>query len=397
MKTSVTASLMRRINRSAILELIREEGPLSRSKIARRLDVSLPTVMRIVDELMEEGLVSKGGYSESTGGRPPSLVTFNGESYAVVGVDLGEDKMFGMVADLAGNVQHTQFMDPENDHGPDTYVDQLCDLIAKLLAVSRPEGQEIRGIGIGVPGVTLVPEGVVTWAPSLGWRDLPLQKLLSERFPKVPVFVENDVNLAALGELGFGAGRGVQNLVSLTVSKGIGAGLIVGGMLYRGQHQGAGEVCNMVPGVRFLGERYEEFGALETIASTSGIVRRARELLTRENLPLPEADVTADVVFAAAREGEKWAVQVVDETVDYLSIAVANLAATLDPEVVVLGGTISRDADLLIDPILTRVEGLVPFVPELVASPLERRAVIMGAIMLVLNLTTGYFAVKKLP
>ena len=394
MSRTVTARLMRTINRSVILNYIRQHSPIARSAIARQLGTSLPTVMRVVDDLMEEDLVCLQGTSESTGGRPRPLLAFNSSAYAVVGVDLGGTKMFGTVADLSGTAQH-EIRIAHDENGPSDHVERLCDLIQDLLDAPRPAGQRIRGIGIGAPGITLSQEGIVTWAPSLGWRDLPLQKILNDRFD-VPVFVENDVNLAALGELGFGAGRGVQNLVTIAVGTGIGAGIIIGGILYRGHNQAAGEVCYMLPGTEFLGRHYDEFGALECLASATGVVKRARQLMMQEGMSIPEG-LSAEDVFAAARSGEPWAQQVVSETVDYLGLAIANISATLDPEVIVLGGGVAHSADLLIEPILQRIEGVVPFVPRLVASPLERRAVVMGAIMLVLNLTTEYFAVKQLP
>jgi glucokinase-like ROK family protein len=387
---------MRSINRSAILELIRENSPIARSQIARQVDVSLPTVMRIVDDLVDEDLVrvceSQG---ESTGGRPPSLVELNSKAYAVVGVDLGGTRMFGTVADLSGAVQHELRVAPQKDDGPTDRLERLCEMIQALLDAPRPSDQRIRGVGVGAPGVTLIPEGVVTWAPSLGWRNLPLKEILNSRFD-VPVFVENDVNLAALGELGFGAGRGARDLVAISVGTGIGAGIVIGGALYRGHNQAAGEVCYMLPGIEFLGKHYDEFGALESMASAIGIVSRARELIAAEGDPVPE-ELDAEEVFAAARDGASWAQQVVDETVNYLSLAIVNISATLDPEVVVLGGGVARSADLLIEPILQRIDGVVPSVPQLVASPLGRRAVVMGAIMLVLNITADYFAIKRLP
>jgi glucokinase-like ROK family protein len=359
--------------------------------------MSLPTVMRIVDDLMEEDLVRDcDSYGESTGGRPPSLVEFNDKAYAAVGIDLGGTKMFGTVADLSGAIQHELYIAHQEDDGPSEHLERLCETIGTLLDASRPPGQRIRGIGIGAPGVTLTPEGIITWAPSLGWRDLPLQDILRDRFG-MPVFVENDVNLAALGELGFGAGRGVQNLVCIAVGTGIGAGIIIGGALYRGHNQAAGEVCYMVPGIKFLGRRYDQFGALESLASASGVVERAHQLVMQEGLSIPPEELNAENIFAAARNGAPWAQQVVSETVDYLSLAIANISATLDPEVIILGGGVARSADLLIEPILQRIEGVVPFVPRLVASPLERRAVVMGAIMLVLNVTTEYITIKQLP
>jgi glucokinase-like ROK family protein len=387
---------MRSINRSATLGFIRRNGPASRSEIARRLDMSLPTVMRIVDDLIEEGFVRPGGYSESTGGRPGALLEFNGDAYAVVGVDLGGTKMFGVTADLSGKIQHEINWSHGVDDGPEEHLACLIELIEGLLEAPRPPGQEVRGIGVGAPGVTLVPEGVVAWAPSLGWHDLPLKDILNDRF-RLPVFVENDVSLAALGEWGFGAAQGVQDLVCIAVGTGIGAGIILGGALYRGYNQAAGEIGYLPPGLEFLGRRYDQFGALESLASGLGIAGRGRRALEEEGRPVPPEGLSAQDVFEAARGGEPWAQQVVSETVDYLSIAIASVSALLAPEVIVLGGGVSRSADLLIEPIRERVEGVVPFVPRLVASPLGRRAAVMGAIMLVLNATTERFVVRQLP
>lgn len=396
MRRSATTSTVRNINRSAILDLLRERSPISRSQIARQLNMSLPTVMRIVEELMEEDLVRLHGMGESTGGRPSSLLEFNGNAYAVVGVDLGGTKMFGTVADLSGTIQHELFIPHEGGNGPHDHLEELCRFIEMLLEAPRPPWQRIRGIGVGAPGFTLVPEGIVTWAPSLGWQDLPLQNILSDRYD-LPVFVENDVNLTALGEWGFGAGRGARNLVSIAIGTGIGAGIILGGALYRGHNQAAGEVGYLLPGVEFLGQRYDQFGALESLASGIGIAERAHQRLEQEEKPIPTEGLSAHCVFAAARSGESWAQQVVSETVDYLSLAIANISTLLDPEVIILGGGVARSADLLIDPIKQRLAGALPFLPRLVASPLGRRAAAMGAIMLVLNATTEYFVVKRLP
>ncbi len=394
MNQTATARVMRSINRTAILGLIRQKGPIARSEIARQLRISLPTAMRIVDDLIAEDLVRYHGSRESTGGRPSALLEFNGKAYAVVGVDLGGARMFGTVADLSGAVQHEMYL-PRDDQSPEENLERLCELIERLLDAPRPPGQRIRGIGIGAPGLTLSPEGVVVWAPSLGWRDLPLKRILSDRFD-VPVFVENDVNLAALGEWGFGAGRGARSLVCISVGTGVGAGIILDGALYRGHHQAAGEIGYLLPGVEFLGRRYDQFGALENLASGTGIAQRARELLEQEGLPLPADGLSAEEVFAAARRGEPWAQKVVRDTVDYLSLAIVSVSTVLDPEVIVLGGGVARSADLLIEPILRRLDGVMLCVPRLVASPLGRRAAVMGAIMLVLNATTEHLVVRQL-
>jgi DNA-binding Lrp family transcriptional regulator len=163
MNQTATARVMRSVNRTAILDLIRQKSPIARSEIARQLRISLPTAMRIVDDLIAEDLVRYHGSRESTRGRPSALLEFNGKAYAVVGVDLGGARMFGTVADLSGAVQHEMYL-PREDQSSEGNLERLCELIEKLLDAPRPSGQRIRGIGVGAPGLTLSPEGVVTWA-----------------------------------------------------------------------------------------------------------------------------------------------------------------------------------------------------------------------------------------
>ena len=343
---TATSALMRRINRSTILSFIRRNAPVSRSQIARRLSMSLPTVMRVARELIDEGLVREDGLGRSTGGRPSSLLAFNGDAYAVIGVDLGGSKMLGVLADLTGSIQHETYL-PHSEvatgAGPLRPVDALeplSQLIGALVAAPRPVGQQLRGIGVGVPSVVLNPEGVVSWAPALDWRNLPLRDILSERFG-LPVAVENDVNLAALGEMVFGAGQGARDLLCIAIGTGIGAGIVIGGAIHRGHHQAAGEMGYMLPGIEYLGRTYDQFGALETLASGDGIADRACRALGQQGVPVPRDQVTAEYVFSAARRGEQRAREVVDETVDYLGLAIANASMLLDPEVVVLGGGVA--------------------------------------------------------
>jgi predicted NBD/HSP70 family sugar kinase len=393
MKFSASASLMRRLNRSAILDLIRAEGTISRTQIGRRLNLSLPTVMRIVDDLIEVGLVMDDGAAESTGGRPRSLLKFNGRAAAVVGIDLGGTQMFGTVADLAGNIQAEKYLTPDGEDGPANLA-HLFELIDHLLAAPRPAGQAIRGIGIGAPGITQHSEGIVTWAPSLNWRDLPLNKLLAERY-KLPVFVENDVNLAALGEYGFGSCKGAASLVLLAVGTGIGAGIVIDRQIYRGYHQSAGEIGYLPPDSSYLNHRYEGFGALESLASVTGVARRARQVLQQMQVSHP-ADVSGEEVFNAASRGEAWARAVVAETANYLSLAVAAISTLIDPEVVILGGGVVTYADLLIPLIQEHLAGVIPVVPLLKPSSLGFRAAVMGAIMMVLDATTEHVFIQRI-
>jgi predicted NBD/HSP70 family sugar kinase len=397
MKRSATASLMRKLNCSAVLDLIREQSPIARSEIARQLNMSIPTVMRVIDDLFADDLVRWSGDSQVSGGRPRTLLEFNGHAYAVIGLDLGGAQLYGTLADLCGSIQD-EICVPLESADPVHSLEQVCGLVEDLLSRPRPAGQIVRGIGVGAPGVTLSNQGVVTWAPSLGWRDLPLRDILQQRFG-LPVVVENDVNLAAIGEYGFGAARGATSAVCIAIGTGIGSGIVIDGKIYRGYRQSAGEVGYLPPAIPYLARSYDSFGALEGIASATGLQQRARRALESSSGQFQSADLSAEGVFEAALQGESWAQQLLDETVDYLSLAVAAVSAILDPQVIVLGGAILRAArglapDLLIEPILSRLEGVLPSRPNLVGSQLGSRAAVMGAIMLVLEMTTERVTLK---
>ena len=397
MSKNGTAGLLRTINRAAILEYLRDNSPVSRSGIAKALSISLPTTMRIIDDLIEEKLVCETGLKETSKGRPAPLIEFNGVGFAIIGVDLGGTKIYGTVADMSGNVQYSLYRTHEENETTvgDDYLEGLCHFIQQLLNAPRPAGQKIRGIGIGAPAVTLVPEGIVTWAPSLNWRDLPLQDILTERFD-LPVIVDNDVNLAALGEWGFGSGKNSSSMVMMTLGTGIGAGIIIDGEILRGHNQAAGEIGYMLPSIQLLGHRYDGFGALEMMASGSGIADRAKMLLDHEGIPHPDERLDARYVFAQAELGVEWANQVLVETIDYLALAIVNISTVLDPELIVLGGGVTNSAQSLIGSIRKRIEGVTPFVPEMKLTELGREAAVMGAIMQVMKATDEYVVIKQL-
>jgi glucokinase len=267
----------------------------------------------------------------------------------------------------------------------------VINMIDELLDHSEADSP-VRGIAIGAPGITEKDKGVVEWAPSLNWRDFPLQERIRERF-QLPTFVENDVNLAVLGEHWFGSGRDVQNMILISMGTGVGAGLIINGALYRGCSNASGEVGYMAPDIHALCQRYETFGALESIISGTGISRRATEWLETSG---EAGDLSAEDVFTSAAAGESWAEEIVEQTIDYLALAIANINALLDLDLVVLAGGVARQSEILIDGICERIDGVVPRVPTIVASKLGRSATVMGAIVLVVHATDDYYVVRTL-
>ncbi|HIP97276.1 MAG TPA: ROK family protein, partial [Anaerolineae bacterium] len=385
--------------RSAVLGLLREHGPLSRSDIAKLLNLSPPTVTRIVSQLIAEGLLREGETTESATkiGRPRTLLHFNFLAHMVIGVDVGGAKTTGSVADLHGDIFYRKTVPSIPDGDRSRSLPAFLDFLEDLLEAAPAPREKIRGIGVGVPSFVLEHDGTVVWAPALGWRDVPLKRLVEDRFG-IPSFIENDVNLAALGESQFGIGRGIRNLVCIFIGTGIGGGLILNGELYRGHGGAAGEVGYMVPSPDLLEHSYDdEFGCLESLAAGPGVVRRAEEAISKgaqTSLEIGDA-LTAKQVFQAARDGDALAQKVVTETVDYLAQAVANVACTLNPEMIILGGALTRSGDLLLEPIKERVRRVVPFWPKIVLTQLGDDAVLQGAIALAIRATQEDISVQE--
>jgi glucokinase len=391
---TITSSEMRGINRSAVLDMIRREGPISRSALAEGLNLSLPTIMRIVEELSGEGLVAETGAKEWSGGRKRSLVEFSGANQFMIGIDLGGTKMYGAVADLSGRIHHELTVQIHHTTGEESY-QSLCSMITDLLGMASTAGQRVRGIGVGAPGVVSSQDGVVYTAPGLEWQAFPLKARLSGDF-HLPVIVDNDVNLAALGELWFEPGlQNMNNLVVITVGTGIGAGVILNGSIYRGSNQAAGEIGYMVLDRAQLGHEYPGFGAFEQLASGTGIAERGRKKLAELGQRVAET-FSAEDVFGALGKGEAWAQEVINETVDYLAQAIIAISLCFDPEAIVLGGGVARSANMLIPPILNRLDKVIPYKPRLVASTLGYQATAMGAVINLLYHTSDFYVVHKL-
>ena len=294
----------------------------------------------------------------------------------VLGIDLGGTNLRVVVAgrDGAFIAGASEAIDPAAGPGP-----ILSRIISAGRQVLKPHADvPLLAVGLASPGVVDVAAGTVVAARNLrGWKHVPVRRSLEDGFG-VPAAVDNDVNLAALGEQRHGAGRGHDDVVFISVGTGVGSGIIIGGRVHRGRHFTAGEINSLPAGC----PAEDGEAGLEDIASGPAIVRRA---LAR-GVRAPKEQLTTAAVFAAARHGDEAAAQVIREAIDALARGVAALVAAIDPEVVVIGGGVSRQGDALLVPLEEQVRKLVRLRARLVRSELGVDAQLHGAVAMAVRL-----------
>jgi predicted NBD/HSP70 family sugar kinase len=361
------------MNERSVLDLIHHRGPLSRAQVARVSGLSKPTVSLALTGLLDSRLVREVGRSRGERGPSALLYEVNPGAGYVVGIDVGRRWARAAIADIAGTVM-ARVEERAKVGSAKTLVAQIGDFARRLVDKSRVPWEAVTHTVLGSPGVFDPTRDYVAMAPNLpGWSRHGLVDAVRAQLGTNVTF-ENDVNLAALAEREHGLGRNVESFVFMAVGTGVGMALVIDGRLYRGAHGAAGEIAYLPIGV---GDPHDPAnrrrGAFEEAASAAGVVRVGREL----GLP---ASITAEQIFAAARRGDPAARKAVDVESRRLAMAIATVTPMLDPELVILGGGIGRNGDLLLDPIESELRRLIPFRPRVVVSALGQDAVLLGAV-----------------
>jgi predicted NBD/HSP70 family sugar kinase len=358
-KTRAVPGLLKRINEREVLETIRAGAPISRAEISRRAGISKPTVSLALQSLLESGLVREAERGPDGPGYGAVYFEPVAEAAVVLGLDLGARFVRGSVCDLAGAIRARQDVElPVADAAG--AIDAISRLRASLLEAAGLDPALVDGVVVGVPGV-VEGDGTLSLAENVaGLEGRPFARELQAAL-ELPVTLENDINLAALGEQWQGVARGVADFVFLSVGTGMGAGLVLGGELHRGRHGAAGEIDFALIG---LGETVDP--------SAPQVAALATEL----------AGLHADArtVFGAARNGDSGARAVVDEVARRIALHVAPVAAVADVELVVLGGGIGANGDLLLDPVARLLADWLPCPPRVEVSTLGEAAVLTGAV-----------------
>jgi len=386
---SGSLSSLRELNRLRVLEAVRERRAVSRAEIARRTGLARSTVSSLVSELQRDGLVveSEDGAASSHGGRPPVLLTLDPGAGAVLGVHLDHPLVRVAVADLDHTIRAEAARALDVDHDAAAGLDVAAALVEEVLREAGVPRERILGAGAAIAGPVDHRTGRVGSSTIMpGWDGLDVVAELESRLG-VPVHVDNDANLGALAEWVLGAGRDASDFAYLMLSSGIGAGLILGGRLYRGATGTAGEIGHVLVDDQGPLCRCGNRGCLETYAGAHALI----ELLGRQHGAL---DVHAMVELA--RAGDPACQRVVADAGRTVGVAVAALCNQFNPERVVVGGELAATGDLLLAPLRDAVRRYaLPSAADalsVVPGELGDRAELLGALVLVVGRSDRAFS-----
>jgi predicted NBD/HSP70 family sugar kinase len=367
-----TPSLLRAINARTILERIQRTGPVSRAQVARDSGLSKPTVSLGLSALLDAGLVREVGRSSGRPGPTAVLYELNPAAGWVAGIDVGRRRVRAALADITGDVVARRD-EPARASSARTLIDQLGAIAHGLAADAGIGWDRVQHVTVGSPGVFEPTRGAVTLAPNLpGWGRQGLLGALRDELGS-RIWLENDVNLAAEGERWRGLARDVHNFGFLSVGTGVGMGLVLDGKLYRGARGAAGEVGYLPIGADPYNPQVRRRGAFEEAVNGKAVVREAGQA----GLP---GSLSAKKVFALARKGDPLAGRVVEDEARRLALGLAVVVAVVDLELVILGGGVGGNADLLLAPIERELRKLSPLRPRLAVSALGEDAVLQGAV-----------------
>jgi predicted NBD/HSP70 family sugar kinase len=370
---------IRDINRQIVLNYVRERGPISRAEIAQETALQRSTVSLIVEELKADGLIEELS-GESTGGRPPILLSLRTADAVAIGVDLGTIRTIVAASDLAGRVLEQE----EFPTAPDAR-ETISRIIKSAQRLIEKNRGTIEGIGVSLPGLVDQETGTAIFIPHFKWRDLEVAEEIRSAVG-LAVTADNDANAAALAELWFGRPeiREVRDFIMVLIEEGVGTGIVFDGQVYRGKSGAAGEFGHMTIGAGApVACAAGSHGCWEAFASERAALARYAESKQGSG-----RKIDFGRLMELAFEGDCDALSALRETARYLGLGIANLIQGLSPEAVIVGGPIVRAWPLIVNEIKTSVQksicrGLPP--SHIIASTLGAEPTLMGALSLVLT------------
>jgi glucokinase-like ROK family protein len=381
--------LSRAINRSTVLNIIKDEGAASRTDIVRLSGLSPATVSEITADLIAEELIYEKEAGDSTGGRPPILLALNQSAAYVVGLKLAEQQISAALTDIEATILCTLTVPATGVTLVEQAVASLTRVVEQIIASASVPRERVTGVGIGLAGVIDAEQGVCRYSPILDWRDVPL-KQMTEKQIGIPVYIDNDVNTLVMAEKWFGAGQGVDDFLVVTVGRGVGLGIVVNGQFYRGTRGGGGEFGHTVIDPNGPLCDCGKHGCLEAHVADPALVRAAREAAARGELDgVDPGELTVERVAELAWAGNERIQDIFAQAGRILGMGIASLINIFNPALIIVSGEGVRAGDLLFEPMREAVtqyvfDGLVDDT-EIVIQKWDDEAWAWGAASLVLQ------------
>ncbi|OGF46513.1 MAG: hypothetical protein A2452_01035 [Candidatus Firestonebacteria bacterium RIFOXYC2_FULL_39_67] len=375
--------LMNRINTLKILNLLRENISISRIELSRMTKLDAKTITNIVRVLFKQDLIEEKGFNESSGGRPSEKLSIKTSSNFCIGVDLGATHVTCAMVDMRGSVLYKDECEVSLNESKESVIKKIIFLIEKCSRNTKKK--YIRGIGMGLPGLFDRKKGVSVHAANLPkWKNVPVRNILSNKFD-LPVYFEDCSRVMALGEMWYGKCKNIKDFIFLDIGYGIGCGIVNNSELQSGATNSIGEIGHIKVELNGKPCGCGSSGCLETVSSGMAIAREYKRRSGLNGL----SRLTAKDVLTRAYSGDATAKRIVSESGKYLGLAISHIINILNPDIVVVGGKLSKSGSVLLKPMKDAVEkysysgslkGL-----KIVNSELGDDAGVLGASALVLR------------
>lgn len=370
--------LIKAMNRSLLLNIIRREGQLSRKQLTEISGLSVGAVSGIVGELLSHGWILEAGEGDFTGGRRQTMIRLAPDAGYAIGIKLMEERVVCAITNFESSIidYHESPIPPRTT--PAQLVIALKNVIDNLMNTLQMKPDQLLGVGIGLAGIIRTDEGIVQHSPYFGWRNLPLAYMLMQKIQR-PVYIENDVNTLTLSEQLFGSGRHHDNFIVITIGRGIGLGIVLGNQLYRGKWGGAGEFGHTI---LTHGDHTQPPTTLEQLAADPTIIAQLRSVGKKSVSTLKDVVALAD----AQDEDAKNALALSGH---YIGMGLANLVNILNPCMVIISGEGTLAGDYRLQPMMESLQkhtfnGLLSDV-KIVIEPTDDHAWARGAASLVIS------------
>jgi N-acetylglucosamine repressor len=372
--------LMRAMNRNLILNIVRSQGPLSRTQLTELSGLSVGAVSQIVNDLLEDRWINEVGESDYTGGRRQVMLRLNPTAGYIVGLKLMENRVVCAVSDLETTVLNYLEQPLIGSHSPDTVAETLAQMVIHALYQTGITRDNVRGVGVGLAGVIDGESGIVHYSPFFHWQHVPLADMIA-RHLSLPVYLENDVNTLTITEQLFGSGHDVTNFAVMTMGRGIGLGVVINHQLYRGHNGGVGELghITLAPDGPLCdcGKR----GCLEALAADPAVLRSMQDAF--------DEPITLEKVVDAADQGDEPARRALARSGYYLGVGLATVVNLFCPSLIIVSGEGVSAGAYRLDPMFEALRehtfnGLLDGV-EILVKPTDDQAWARGAAGLVVG------------